>query len=420
MTKNEIVETAFRVWGRDFYFHTSLSNLASELGVCKQALYRHFLNKNDLLETMANHFLDDFAGFLQKDYQTALTLEDKTECIFTITRSIIEYYARNSDYFIFAMVKLHDRELDNVKIADEFRVRGVDFLKFRQSISKNYAFTPLVMRLIFTTLTFYVAGFHKMGIQTAKQQPSEAAIVKIIGVIGEIVGKGLGYTREEIDSLDFERLEKVIIGAADDITDDPLLKAVAGAVAEAGPWEASMEQVARRSGLSKSSLYCHFKSKQDMLQQLFMTEFMRIINFSRQGIRQSEVPQEQLYLGIFSIAEYLRSKPDILITFDWIRNRKLNFNPGGKKPPKPEFESLRLFEEIEIKPLLNPESPFTETSLSSWILFLIVNTLMRTSGGQELGQAASSDIRQLYRLITLGIGGFEIGDRGKYCIMEVN
>ncbi|MCL2270650.1 MAG: TetR/AcrR family transcriptional regulator, partial [Treponema sp.] len=247
--------------------------------------------------------------------------------------------------------------------------------------------------------------------------PPEAAIAKIIDLISAIIEQGLGYRNEEIDAVDYECLEGRIAGTVHNIKDDPLLKAVAGAVAEAGPWQATMEQVARRSGLSKSSLYYHFENKQDMLHQLFKTESRRIIDFARQGMRQSAVPQEQLYLGIFSIAEYLRAKPDILITMDWLRTRRPNLKPSGEKFDRQEHEYLWIFEEIDIKPLQNTVSPFNELPgkegrISPWILFLLANALMNRTPGQALGTGASitgvpnRDIRFLYRLVTLGAKGF--------------
>jgi DNA-binding phage protein len=259
-----------------------------------------------------------------------------------------------------------------------------------------------------------MANFHNIENSLANP-PDEAAISKIINVISAIIGKGLGYINKEISVLDYEKLENSIAGTVNDIDDDPLLKAVAGAVAEAGHWQASMEQVARRSGLSKSSLYSHFKNKQDMLHQLFMTESIRIIDFAKRQIKQSEVPQEQLYLGIFSIAEYLRSKPDILVALDWIRNRKLNLSPSGHRHKTPMMGFLHLFEAIDIKPLQNEGSPFRKIpigekesfNISLWILFLIIKTLMIRKPGQGLGDVPNSDIRSLYRFITLGIGGFK-------------
>jgi len=266
------------------------------------------------------------------------------------------------------------------------------------------------MRLLFATLTFYMANFHNVS-KSLTNPPDEQAISKIIDLISAIIDNGLGYNSTEINVIDYEELENRVQGKLNNIADDPILiKAVAGAVAEAGPWDASMEQVAKRSGLSKSSLYSHFKNKQDMLRQLFMTESMRIIDFAKRQIEQSEVPQEQLYLGIFSIAEYLRSKPDILVALDWIRNRKLNLNPSGHKDKRPMIGFLSLFDVIDIKPLQNEGSPFRKIpigekdnfNISSWILFLIVRTLMERGSGD----VPNCDIRSLYKFITLGIGGF--------------
>jgi AcrR family transcriptional regulator len=436
VTKKEIMDAAYRVWGREFYLNTSLSHVARELKVCKPALYRHFLNKNALFETMTRYFFDDFAAFIQADYERALENMDTGDSIFILIKSVAEYYARNVNFFIFSMINLHDRRLDSFKMLEELCLRGVDIEYFHHSTRINYDFEPLVMRLVFATLTFYMAGFHKKrksscsGGLWQEVGPGETEISRIIDAIGIIIGKGLGYISEEIDTLDYQGLEDRITGTADNIEDDPLLKAVAGAVAEAGPWDASMEQVARRSGLSKSGLYSHFKSRRDMLFQLFMTESLRIIEYARQGMMQSTVPQEQIYLGVFSIAEYLRSKQDILVALDWIRNRRLDLGPPGNANQAAvhknteyrdlPIEFLRLFEGIDIKPLKSNENPFRnifeqekeDTVISPWILFLIVSTLMQRKPGQAspamFGDVPNSDIRILYRFITLGIGGFRI------------
>jgi AcrR family transcriptional regulator len=421
MTKAEIIDAAFRAWGRDLYHTTSLSLIARELGVSKPALYRHFENKQALVEAMTVQFYNDFAAVIRPDYEKALNCTEKSESVFTLIRGITGYYARNVHIFIFSMTQLYDFKKDSYNITDNLQSRGIDLANFRQSISKKYLFEALAMRLISATLTFYMAGFHKEG-KSLTNPPSPEAIERIIDVINTIIGKGLNYSNREIDSLDYDRLETRIAGTVNKIEDDPLLKAVAGAVAEAGPWEASLEQVARRSGLSKSSLYYHFKNKKDMLYQLFMTEWLRIIDFARQGIKLSAIPLEQLFLGIFSIAEYLRSKPDILVCLDWIRYRRLDFSPPGHEH-KPPIEFLQLFDDIDITPLHNRENPFRgllageaeNAIISPWVLFLIVKTLMRRNlgqpapaPGQPLGKVPNSDIRSLYRFITLGIGGFRI------------
>jgi len=414
MTKKEIIDAAFKVWGREFYLNTSLSHVAAELKVCKPALYRHFISKQNLLEAMTRHFFDDFASFIQEDYKKALIMDDYGESMFIVIRSVAEYYARNVNIFIFSMIKLHDNQLDSFNIVEELCIRGVDLGFLGNLAKKNFVFEPPILKLIFATLTFFMSGFHKTR-KSLTNPPGEKEIYEIIRIIDEITGKGLGYTKEEIFKMDFEKLENRIAGTIDAIEDNPLLKAVAEAVAQAGPWEASMEQVARISGLSKSSLYCHFKSRQDMLYRLFMTESLRIINFSRQAMQQSLAPLEQLYLGIYSIAEYLRSKPDILVALDWLRNRRLELNPPDKKPGFPPAEFRQVFNDIKIEILHSGKSPFRgmfsddedSSGFSLWVLFLIVNTLMRKEQGQALGNVPNSDIRCLFKFLTMGIGGFK-------------
>jgi AcrR family transcriptional regulator len=402
MTKTEIVGAAFRVWGRDFYQHTSLSRLAGELGVSKPALYRHFRNKQALLDAMTEYFFDDFAAFIRADYERAVAAGDREEGVFIALKSVTEYYARNVYTFIFSLINVYDRRMTGRSTEKHLNARGIDFGVFHGILTEESAGKPLLMHLVFATLTFRMAHFHQRE-RAFRKAPSGAAIQNIIAVIGEIIARGLGYSSEEIESLDFESLENRVAGTADTAEDEPLIKAVAGAVAEAGPWRASMDMVARRSGLSKSSLYGHFKNRQDMLCQLFLTGFRRIIAFAKEGMGQSTVPEAQLYLGIFSITVYLRSRPEILTALDWIRTRKLDLG----RPEDPDF--FRIFEDIQGGRLKRETAGGEEENrqLSHWILFLLINILMRRHKEQSLEQMPTSDIRTLFRFIACGLEGFK-------------
>jgi AcrR family transcriptional regulator len=402
MTKAEIVQAAFKAWGRCFYQHTSLSQLAGELKVSKTALYRHFLSKQALTSAMTERFFDDFAGFIRPGYERALQSGDREAGVFIMLRSIAEYYARNVNALVFSLINVYDRDSGGNAAAKRLKARGVDMGAFHLIITDVYAANPLIMQLMIASLTFFMSNFHRTGNSFAGP-PSEEAIQKTIALTAEIIGKGFGYDREQVDSLNYEELENRIAGAEQNVEDDPLLRAVAGAVAEAGPWAASMDMVARRSGLSKSSLYGHFKNRQDMLCRLFMTEFARILAFARQGMGLSALPAEQLYLGIFSIAVYLRSRPEILTALDWIRTRRLDL--GGHEIIETNF--FHLFEDIDIGVLPGGADEEGKRHTSHWILFLLVNILMRRSKGQVLGNAQNSDIRTLYRFITLGLEGFK-------------
>jgi AcrR family transcriptional regulator len=403
MTKEDIVRAAFKAWGRELYLNTSLTQVARELGVSKPALYRHFRNKQALLDAMYGFFFDDYAAFVRADYKRAAGLDNKEEKLSVLLRAILEYYARNVYTFLFSLFYVYGKD-DLENIEKPFRDRGLD-MRAIDSFKEEYK-SPHVFQIFQATLIFALAYFHKLG-QSFEKIPSDEAIGKLIGVVSVIISKGFSFNNEGIDSLDYERLENRISGAIGNIEDNPLLKAVAEAVAEAGPWNASMEMVAKRSGLSKSSLYAHFRNKKDMLWQLFRGEFRRIIAFARKSIRQSARPEEQLYLGIFSIAAYLRSRPEILVALDWIRTRRLDLG----KPEKPGF--FRVFDEIDLARA--GKFDFDEIvsvmsgdrkHLTQWIMFLIISILMRRSGGTSFEEVPNSRIRDLYRFLTLGMKGF--------------
>ena len=228
--------------------------------------------------------------------------------------------------------------------------------------------------------------------------------------------KGLRLDAKKVASINFQVLEQQTAGSVPrDTEDNALSKAVAGAVAEAGPWDASMEMVARRSGLSKSSLYAHFKNKQDMLEQLFFTEFTRIVDFAKLQMQSSEMPEAQLYLGIMSIVDYLRSRPDILMAMDWVKARQTEL---GKGLPG---RLSGIIGNLKIKAIQGQEMNFL-VWVAQWILFLIINTLAwwpsgqnRDSPGSEPGKAGlwaasavevpNESFRILFRFIALGLEG---------------
>jgi len=398
LTKAEIVTAAFRVWGRNFYTKTSLSELAGELRVSKPALYRHFDNKQALTTAMTESFLDDFASSVKADFDSALQTNDADEGISSIIMSISDYFARNAYALIFILMNLYERNIDGKIIAEKLKKRGVDIGALQVVSEKKYNINPAVIRLIFATLTFILAHFHKTN--KSKEKPlSEEDINKITTLVYKTIKNGLGYSAEKAD-LDFNKLEMQVDKIPLDKEIEPFFKAVAEAVAEAGPWDVSMEMVAKRQGLSKSSLYGHFKNKKDMLRRLFVTEFKKMIEFARSGINLSVIPTEQLYLGIFSIAVYLRSRPEILIAMDWIRTRKLDLG----KPDK-HVEIFRLFEDVDIVPLRNATEDEKQNA-SHWILFLLIKILIHST--KENGSdVQNSAIQLLYKFILLGLGGFK-------------
>ncbi|MDR2159642.1 MAG: TetR/AcrR family transcriptional regulator [Treponema sp.] len=413
MTRQDIIRTALRVWGRELYQRTSLGDLARELGVSKAALYRHFTGKEELVKAVDEYFCDDYASFLKPRFDAALKVPDKKESILLIIRGIIEYYIRNRDLFVFSLIQVY-RNWEEQRIAEQMGRRGIDIEKLKL-LGEDGNVEPSLRLLLVTSLIFRIAHFHKHECREDAAL-SEGQIGKAAAEVEERLNSGLALEKSRIGALEYERLEALAAGSSHTKSavdeNDGLLRAVGIVVAEAGPWNASMEMVARRSGLSKSSLYAHFRNKRDMLRRLFVTEFDRIILLARKNIRLSAVPEEQLYLGIFSVVSYLRSRPEILVAMNWVRTRRPNLGRPAKQ------DRFRVFEGIAIEALRNDGN-------GHWIFFLILGMMTKWSkenngpgflersspggGGAEgcFPDLPNGSIRRLYRFICLGFRGFE-------------
>ncbi|MDR2739856.1 MAG: TetR/AcrR family transcriptional regulator [Treponema sp.] len=401
MNKKDIIETAFRVWGQELFKTTGLSKIAQALGVTKPALYRHFESKDALLDGMYGYYCDHYVGFMKASSEKAVESRDINRGILLMARNIAEYYARYKYIFIFALIEVFGDKNREAGILEQFAVRGMDMKKHWAFLDAGDGY-PSRIQMIATAIFFLVTLFHKN--RAGKPvDPTEEEIQRFISFVEEIISHGLGFDKRLVDALDFAELEKT--GAYQippEGENDRLLKAVAGAVAEAGPWNASMEMVARRSGLSKSGLYAHFKNKADMLGQMFITEFVRIVDYAELERSRSAVVEEQFYLVMVSIANYLRSRPEILITMDWLKTRRLEL--GVSAPPR----IYRIFGDINLKEAVKfPEgSELTGEALAQWIMFLVVDTLMRRPEGISFSDVSNTSFRIVYKFIVLGIDGW--------------
>ena len=412
MTRDDIIKAAFKVWGRELYKTTSLTEIAQELGVSKTALYRHFKDKDALLEAMYPAFFDECAAFIKNGCDTAAKAASTEEAHLVLMRTFAEYYVRNKDAFIFSLIRVYNNQ-NRHNVTEEFMGRGIIFENLLRIKVQGPSY-PSAMQLIVATMVFCVAEFHRKRGKTDETTPDKT-VECVLAQIEERVEKGLKLNAAKIAGLDYERLEKQAGRiTCEETEDNALLKAVAEAVAEAGPWDASMEMVARNSGLSKSGLYAHFKNKKDMLSQLFITEFRRIVNFAKAQIETSEASEEQLYLAIISIVYYLRSRPEILVGIDWIKTRSLELETGV---PTLIFRTIESFKLEAIKKL----DQHMLVDIAQWVLFMIVNTLAwwplapdgdwagrKIIWAKNTQEIPNESFRSLFRFIALGSEGLNI------------
>jgi AcrR family transcriptional regulator len=400
MNRTEIVEAALRVWGDDHYRTTSLTQLAGELKVTKPALYRHFASKEALLKAMEAYFFNRYEEYIKPYIEKALNTRNMARGYRLIVRALTEFFIKNKYLFIFALIQVYGSKKPGER-DEEMKKRGIDFARLRVLEGKKHRY-PSYIQMVGSSVVFFAGYFHRFNCLPDRSSPEQNMKAFIAGIEKKIA-RGLDLKRVKINAMDFEKLEAMLPRTMLE-EDNRILKAVAGAVAEAGPWNASMDMIARRSGLSKSSLYSHFKNKQDMLSRLFFTEIEYVINYVRESINKVSQPEDQLYLALLAIADYLRSRPEMLITMNWLRIRRIKIDLHIP----PDFFSL--FSEIPLG--LKDEKTLTPNWKTHWIVFLIVNILMQApaknpaaAGRKAFSALPDTVFRTLFRFIGLGVEG---------------
>jgi AcrR family transcriptional regulator len=221
------------------------------------------------------------------------------------------------------------------------------------------------------------------------------------------IRRGWGFKKERVENMDFAKLESEI---ALEVTMDTdaneahlrLLKAVGETLAEAGLYDSSVEMFAKKSGLSKSSLYSHFENRAQMIGELFSREFERIVKVALNNRAKSDVPEEQVYLVLFSIAQYLQRHSMILRALDKLKTRRHGFQ-YKKIDGKDHVVSLSREIFAGITALTeNGERNLSELD-TNLMLFTLVNTLMYRPAELDMNSKENHSCRVLFRFLTLGL-----------------
>ena len=120
--QEQIILTAIALIAREGYKNLTIKKLASELNLSEAALYRHFVNKEDLLLSIMHYFEDISRNVLQELQKTKLNSLEKVH-FFIMNR--YELFTSNPD-------------LAQVMFSDELFYYDPVFFKQYQKISSNH------------------------------------------------------------------------------------------------------------------------------------------------------------------------------------------------------------------------------------------------------------------------------------------
>ncbi len=397
LRRQQIIDGAFETWGRSVFYHTRLDDLAERFSITKPALYRYFSSKADLLAAMEEQLLAAYARLGAKLQADAATLPaDETAARFI--RERIAFFAEHVPQFFFTLHLLNTHRDGPV-------VRAL--AAHMQVLSETLARLPGIhdpataASYVRTTVSFFLmaAGLNK---ETLRHHPlSSERHERLASTVEHVCMQGYARRGAAIARPPMEAIERACaVGSADLPPDDPILRAVAETVAEHGFAEASIERIARRAGLTKSSLYFHFRDRDEMFGRLIERNEQRLHELFTEKAGAFASVWERLYCYLVVLGSYLHNAQAIPAVLNWFRTH--GYQIDVRHPEETMMNRWFAFLDEAVRDGSLAPQGLSVGHLGSHLSYVVMNRLVLADRSDP---ARLADLRQIYDLFLHGIQG---------------
>jgi len=406
--RQQIIQAAFTEWGKTHFANTSLSLVARALGITKQALYRHFDGKEALVTAMSERFLTDFAQI--GETLGAVPQEAGLERIVrAYIQAVMRFYAENPYYYLFVLLVLFRRPRQEQERL-EGMVRDNRLVTALLLKRDGYAVTDKSVQIVayYVDLVAFVWSALAFWTPTGALKSSAVAEKEVAERVEQAVGicrDGLVRGMERLpDSNAVERESSV--SPEEMPTPDRIFTAIEAAVAEEGIEQATVEKIAGRAGISKSSLYFYFKNKDEMLSRMAAREHERFKELYDARIALWSEPPEQLYCFMVTTASYFSNNTSMMTVLDWLRFQKIRVQFA--KPSAGFFDRMFVFLEKAVEHGTLRVPPVELQEVTAFLRIAVTRVLFefRPPRPADAGVDTYSMeelMRMTYRLLTEGI-----------------
>lgn len=326
--RQHIIRTAFRVWGASRFTDMSLTTLSEELALTKPALYRYFKSKDELMSIMRDRCVGDYTRL---SAQLVDVVEDQNldELVHGFVELMNLFFAEQPEYAAFFVTQL----IGPTGLARQDL--GALFQKQHEQIAsavrKQYpkAGPELLAAagqfVMFSGVFWSMIGYIDEDLLPLDWHSRETtAIETSIARSYQVCMRGL-LLHDSVKSPDFERVEALCrVGSDGRIESDRILSAISDVVSEVGLFDATIERIAEKVGMSKSSLYFYFKNKDEMLTKMVQRMRMHFFDVLLKRMEQFSSVEDRLYAFLIVTAGYMLQNPELLTIAHWFRAQNLD------------------------------------------------------------------------------------------------
>ena len=342
-TKEKILECAFGLYEKPRMSEISLSEIAAKAGISKTAIFRHYKNKEELMEKMREKFFEAFALMISQldDSRKPYNLkgvEKAVRCVFDFCQNYPNYLS----YFL------------QVSLSDELLTEGVNMVLLDNGINvinedvfkdkKNFVAQNMVPSFFqHTLLHFLILAFCSMK-DVVKINDIERYKTKV----SELIYSGLGKKKNPISEERKKELdEHCKLQLESDEKSNRFFNAFIQLMQDNRSSKITVEKIAAALGMAKSSIYSFFANKNDYLMNMLFQETERVCSILKEKSAAAKNPDEAIYIMMRTQANYFAMRPQVIMLHGYFIFQEAALAPEDAKTF--EKKAAELFKSISLE-----------------------------------------------------------------------
>ncbi len=336
LNREQIIEAAFRAWGRTFFMRTGLDLVARELGVTKPAMYRYFRNKDEVIYALEEDYDRLSEQYIVTPLQS-LQASSKVEAesvIRTYFTGVFRLFEEHPYHYPFFLRRIIGRLLRDGTDVRNMRHRTTTLLVSLFSTARHLpagetvaAVRYLTMSAVFWMTHHYRKTLDQSAAEDQVFQPESFSLgsERRANLIDDATRHFMhGFAPNILPRIDFDGVDRIATIAPEEIPQpDRVMTAITAVVEEYGYADATVERIAAQLGRSKSSLYHYFANRDEMLSRMLMEFQERFAAIASLRFRQLACDDERLYGLFVLLADWAVLSPGAAIVENWVRESNI-------------------------------------------------------------------------------------------------
>lgn len=341
-TKEKILECAFGLYEKPRMSEISLSEIAAKAGISKTAIFRHYKNKEDLMEKMRERFFEAFALMISQldDSKKPYNLkgvEKAVRCVFDFCQNYPNYLS----YFL------------QVSLSDELLTEGVNLVLLDNGINvinedvfkdkKNYVAQNMVPSFFQQTLLHFLILAYCSMKSFVKINDIERYKTKV----SELIYSGLGRKKNPLSEERKKELdERCKLQLESDEKSNRFFNAFVQLMQDNRSSKITVEKIAAALGMAKSSIYSFFANKNDYLVNMLFQETERVCAILKEKLAAAANSDEAVYIMMRTQANYFALRPQVIMLHGYFIFQEAALAPEDAKAF--EKKAAELFKSIAL------------------------------------------------------------------------